>query len=158
MFIRQSIVFENKLSTPAEESRNVILLSSTPQTRTKAFVLSYDLQSALLCELESRNSSLIYTLAMIWTTANTIITGLIVRTAVEADTAEDHEVAPADPVKGMEDIEIDQCHDRCRAKRSATSVRNLAVGQLDIPTMNGVRHLTNFANTARECLIDNGQQ
>ena len=90
-------------------------------------MLSYDLQSALLCELESRNSSSIHTLAMTWTTANTIITGLIVRTAVEADIAENHEIVSADPVKGMKNIEINQYHDRYRARRNVTSVRNLAV-------------------------------
>ena len=124
-------------------------------------MLSYDLQSALLYELESRNnSSSTHTLAMTWTTAsiiNTIIIGLIVRTTNETDTAEDHEIAPANPVKDIEDIEIDQYHDRCRVRKSATSIKNLAVDRLDIPTISDVRHLTNFANTARKYLIDSNQ-
>ena len=94
---------------------------------------------------------------MIWTTAttaNTIIIKLIVRTAVKINTAENYEIASADSVKNIKDIEIDQYHDRCRARRSATFMRNLAIGRLDIPTINDVRHLTNFANIARKYLID----
>ena len=121
-------------------------------------MLSYDLQSTLLCELESRNnSSLIHTLTITWTTVsiiNTIIIKLIVRTADKINIAKDYEIVSANPVKNIEDIEIDQYHDRCRARKSATSVKNLTINRLNIPTINDVRHLTNFANTAREYLID----
>ena len=143
----------------AEELRNIILLFLIPQTRTKAFVLSYDLQSTLLYELESRNnSSSIHILAITWTIVsivNTIIIGLIVRTTDETDTAKDYEIAFADSVKDIKDIEIDQYHDRCRARKNATFIRNLAIDRLNISTINDVRHLTNFVNTAREYLIDN---
>ena len=99
---------------------------------------------------------------MTWTTAttaNTITTGLIVRTAIETDTAEDHEIAHADPVKSIrEDTEINQYHDRYRARKSATSVKNLAVGRLDIPTTIDVKYSRNFATSAKEYLIDNNQR
>jgi hypothetical protein len=84
---------------------------------------------------------------------NTIITGQIAHTAAKADTAEyreaDLEAAHADSNEDMQaDTKINH------GRKSATCVRNLDAGQLDIPAMNDNRHLVSSAEPLERHLIE----